>query len=231
MKIPLFDLDGTLLQDGRGGKIMSDAYDFAIKTVFHLPHVSMIQSGILIEGSVHNEIFMRFAKKYGFSEKDALTKLPLITKAVDDYFLAHVHEKPSQAHIGAKELLKLLMNRQVRCGTLTGNTEVTGWEKLMQAGLKEYISFGAFGNMAMKRVELIPIAKQKYEETFGETRPITDFVIIGDTPRDILCAKDGGISVIAVATGNFTKEELMQENPNIAIDSLEEQEKILSFLL
>ena len=227
MKIPLFDLDGTLLQSGRGNKPHQDAFNFALKSVYHLPNASFFD--IIPDGMVDNQIFVEIVNLHGVNQKEAIEKLPLATQAEIDYYMTHKDEQPSLAHHGSKELLELLMP-QTHCGVLTGNIEQIGWEKLRQAGLLSYISFGSFGNLAMQRVDLIGIAKKRYEEKFREERPLTDFVIIGDTPRDIFCAKDGGIQVIAVATGNYTYETLAKENPDLILHSLEEKEKIIEFL-
>src|SRR5258706_4035883 len=101
---------------------------------------------------------------------------------------------------------------------------------LEEANLKSFIDFGAFGNLALTRVDLIKVAQNRYEKLFGKNRPITDFVIIGDTPLDIACARDGGIEVIAVATGHFSAEELQSAGADLVINSLEEKEKIMEFL-
>ena len=38
--------------------------------------------------------------------------------------------------------------------------------------------------------------------------------MIGDTVRDIECAKKGGVKIIAVATGIESIKQLKKENPN-----------------
>lgn len=226
MKIPLFDLDGTLLQR-MGGKPHDDSFNFALRTVYSLYDAAVDE--IVTDGMIDPQILIEIVKLHGINEEDSVAKLPQAMKAMVNYFQIHKDEQHALPHKGAKEILKILREK-VNCGVLTGNIEEIGWEKLRQAGLKDYISFGSFGNMALKRVDLILIAQEIYNEKFKENRPLTDFVIIGDTPKDIFCAKDGGISAIAVATGNFTFEELSKENPDLVLQSLEEKEKIIEFL-
>ena len=225
MKIPLFDLDNTLTVGGSKNGIHRQAYDYALHTIYHLPDASF--SEIVIDGMLDSQILLEVAIKHGYSEEEALEKLPHAVQAMVDYFFKHKDEHPVTPHKGAKELLEKLQP-QVPCGILSGNIKAICLEKLQQAGLREYISFGAYGDMALRRVALIPIAQHIYEEQFKEKRPVTDFVIIGDTPRDIACAREGGIQVIAVATGHYTKEELKEAD--LVVETLEEQQEILNFL-
>lgn len=227
MKIPLFDNDGTLLKGGSGNSIHNDSFVFAFKSVYN---VDANSHEILTDGMLDNEIIVEIVKKHGVPEEKALAKLPQAIEAMNEYFHQHESECDSIAQEGAEELLKILKSNNILIGVLTGNIEDLGWGKLKAAGLRDYIDFGSFGNLAMKRMDLIEIAQKRFEEKFSTKHPITDFVIVGDTPKDIQCARDGGIQVIAVATGNFSREQLEKENPDLLIDSLNEHEKILQFL-
>jgi phosphoglycolate phosphatase-like HAD superfamily hydrolase len=44
--------------------------------------------------------------------------------------------------------------------------------------------------------------------------------VVGDTPRDIEAARANFLSVIAVATGRYSFEELMQYQPEVCATSL-----------
>lgn len=54
------------------------------------------------------------------------------------------------------------------------------------------------------------------------------FVIIGDSPLDIACARAGNIEVIAVAAGVYKQHHLSEAD--LVVKSLEEKDKILEFL-
>lgn len=228
MRIPLFDNDGTLLVYGSSNKVHHDAFEEALHTTFHLPHASM-QDLPSPGGKIDSQILIEIAEVNGMKREDAIALLPEAFIVMTTYFSLHKNEGTPQAEKGAKELLALL-KQHTYVGVLTGNVEEIGYIKLEQAGLKEYIDFGAFGNLALKRSDLVRIAQERFFIQFGEEKPIADFVIIGDTPRDIYCAREGGTSVIAVATGAFTMEDLAKEKPDLIIQSLEEKEKIIDFL-
>jgi phosphoglycolate phosphatase-like HAD superfamily hydrolase len=111
-------------------------------------------------------------------------------------------------------------------GLLTGNW-VRGAEiKLSHFGLWKYFEFGAFGDDEVDRNKLVPHALRRAEEKFG-IRPNRDRVyVIGDTPRDIHCARPHGAVAIAVATGEYSVEQLRAEKPDFLFENLSEVEKV-----
>jgi phosphoglycolate phosphatase-like HAD superfamily hydrolase len=42
-------------------------------------------------------------------------------------------------------------------------------------------------------------------------------IVIGDTPSDIICARENGLKVIAIASGQFSTERLESENPDTVL--------------
>jgi phosphoglycolate phosphatase-like HAD superfamily hydrolase len=107
---------------------------------------------------------------------------------------------------GVPALLEALVARNgVRLGLLTGNLEPVARLKLTRAGLGHYFEpwVGGFGSDHEDRTELPAIARKR-----AGRYPRADTVIIGDTPRDIACARADGLRCIAVATGPFTASEL-----------------------
>ena len=64
---------------------------------------------------------------------------------------------------------------------------------------------GGFGSDSEHRDELPGVARAR---AGGWARERT--VVIGDTPRDIACARADGVRVVAVATGLFSAEELAE---------------------
>ncbi|HEU5074887.1 MAG TPA: HAD hydrolase-like protein, partial [Polyangiaceae bacterium] len=45
-------------------------------------------------------------------------------------------------------------------------------------------------------------------------------IVVGDTTRDVECAKVNGCRVLAVATGATSKDELLQAGADIVVDDL-----------
>ena len=92
-----------------------------------------------------------------------------------------------------------------RQALLTGNFEPIGRLKVARAGLGAFFEAGqgAFGSDSVSRARLPAIARGRAGDW-----PRGRTVVIGDTPRDIACARADDVRVIAVATGPFGVEEL-----------------------
>lgn len=224
-KIPLFDVDWTLLKGKNPAHL--NAFDYALHTVYQLPASATVQDH-LYEGKIDSQILMEVAQQYGVSEKQSKEKIYDAMDATVDYFMKHVSEGHYDLMSGVKELLEELKALDIPVGLLTGNIEEIGWKKIEIAGIRAYFIFGGFGSLAFKRVDLIPIAKKRLEEILGEEIALERFVIIGDSPLDIACAKAGNIQVIAVAAGDYKKHHLSEAD--LVVESLEEKEKIIDFL-
>lgn len=225
MKIPLFDIDSTLLEGGN--KAHAGAFDFAFQTVYHIPGK---YNDVVSQGKIDNQILLEIAELYGIPQDKTKEKLPEATKAMLTYFLEHQENSHPVVLPGVKKLLQTLQQKNSPVGVLTGNVEGIGWKKLEKAGIKKYIGFGAFGNLAFKRPDLIPIAQQRARDLYKKDFPPYDFVIIGDTPLDIACAKQGEILSIGVATGLYSFDDLIKAGADLVVKSLEAKDEILAFL-
>ncbi len=111
---------------------------------------------------------------------------------------------------GVVDLLAALSERDdVRLGLLTGNFEPVARMKLSQAGIGHYFAggLGAFGSDSEDRTALPSIAR-RHAGARGRPHPRARTVIIGDTPRDIACARADDLRCVAVATGPHPAAEL-----------------------
>jgi phosphoglycolate phosphatase-like HAD superfamily hydrolase len=92
-----------------------------------------------------------------------------------------------------------------RLALVTGNLEPVARRKLASARIGHWFEHGqgGFGSDAEARGDLPAVARAR---AGGWARERT--VVIGDTPRDIACARVDGVRVIAVATGPYSAEQL-----------------------
>jgi phosphoglycolate phosphatase len=226
MKIPLFDIDNTLII-GQSAAYLK-GWPFAFNKVFNLPNAS--QADVDPVGKIDNQIIIEIAEVHGLSETEVKAKLPIAVEAIFEYQKDHEIDLSHLVARGAHELLSYLRSQFTPLGILTGNLEPSAWLKLEKAGLKDYFSFGAFGDLAFKRVDLIQIAVDRYNTRFSDHKVKRDFVIIGDSPLDVKCAQDGGIQVIAVATGKSSQTDLRSAGADLVVKTLEDQTTIVNFL-
>jgi phosphoglycolate phosphatase len=110
---------------------------------------------------------------------------------------------------GVPALLEALAARPdaFRLSLVTGNLEAIARLKLDRAGIGRYFPAGqgGFGSDHEARDELPPIARARAADP---PWPRERTVVIGDTPRDIACARADGVRVAAVATGPFAIDAL-----------------------
>jgi phosphoglycolate phosphatase len=110
---------------------------------------------------------------------------------------------------GMVELLEELASRpdQFRLSLVTGNLEPIARLKLARAGVGRFFEAGqgGFGSDHEDRGRLPSIARGRASDP---PWPRERTVVIGDTPRDIACARVDQVRVAAVATGPYAIEAL-----------------------
>ena len=225
MKIPLFDIDSTLLKGGNSAH--GKAFSYAIKMIYK---INASEDEIKSSGMIDTQILIEILKLHNFTEEKAKKKIDQAIRAMEVYY--HKHKNDGQCIIlkGVSKLLKELKDKKIPVGLLTGNVESIGWDKLERAGIREYFSFGAFGSLAFKRSDLVPIAKKRAEKILNKKLSTKDFFIVGDSPLDVACAQEAGIRVVAVSSGRFSHEQLSNYKPDLVLKSLEEKDKFFEFL-
>ena len=111
---------------------------------------------------------------------------------------------------GMPDLLASLSGRPgVRLSLVTGNFEPVARLKLARAGLGRWFApgQGAFGSDAEDRAALPGMARKRAGAN-GISYRRDETIVIGDTPRDIACARADGVRCIAVTTGPYGLEAL-----------------------
>ena len=200
----LWDIDGTLLQ--RASLEHADAMRRALIQV----HGSLELDGHQVEAAGRTDAAIA---------RDLLVAAglagPAIDERADDVITAAcaLYDELAPADLsprlapGVAEALTVLGGRPdaFRFSLVTGNFERIARLKLARAGIGDWFPAGqgAFGSDAEDRELLPPIARAR---AGGWARERT--VVIGDTPRDIACARADGLRVVAVATGPFGVAEL-----------------------
>jgi phosphoglycolate phosphatase len=122
---------------------------------------------------------------------------------------------------GMRDLLAELSGRtqDFRLSLVTGNLEPIARLKLGRAGVGHYFEAlrGGFGSDHEDRGRLPAIARGRASDP---PWPRERTVVIGDTPRDIACARADDCHVIAISTGPFRATDL--HGADIVIDMLRE---------
>jgi phosphoglycolate phosphatase-like HAD superfamily hydrolase len=89
-------------------------------------------------------------------------------------------------------------------------------------GLDRHFAFGAYGCDHADRNRLGPVALERAARHAGRSFTPEETVVIGDTPKDIDCARALGSRCVAVATGRFTVDELRNAGATRVVASLQD---------
>ena len=154
----------------------------------------------------------------------------LLHQVIENYASAMSQQLSSDhmyVHNGALESVNEAVSLKIPVGLCTGNVRKVAMKKVQAAGLHGIFSFGGFGEVSENRNDLPGEADREYKSRYDDKPDPGRYVIIGDTPNDIRCAKYFGAKSVAVTTGGFTAKELERHEPDLVIDSLNEPERWL----
>lgn len=225
-RVLLFDIDGTLLdaagqdnlclsralEDVFGCTGPMDIYDMSGKTDWQIVTDLMTLAGLAPEvvEARRPEAFAAYARHVEMMSP--MLKMRLLP--------------------GVGPLLTQLAYRpEFILGLVTGNVREAVPYKLRSAGLDPALfRFGAFGSEHPDRNTLPALALYRLEQTLGVTVPPEQVWVIGDTPRDIACARHAGAKVLCVTTGRYDREALAEHQPDYLLDDLSDTEAVLSIL-
>jgi len=209
----LFDIDGTLLSTGGAGR-------YAMSRAFLCLHgIDNALQGMALGGKTDPLIYAEAVRRWEVEPRpEAFQELYLRTLAEElPRFNGRGHLMP-----GIAPLLRYLDQRaDCLLGILTGNWQQGAWQKLKYFGIDPYFVCGAYGDDAADRLEISPIARRRAESEAGASLDdAATCLVIGDTPRDIACARSAACRSVAVATGDYSLHELMRHEPDFAFSSL-----------
>jgi phosphoglycolate phosphatase-like HAD superfamily hydrolase len=174
-------------------------------------------AGILLHGATDTAILREACQQAGIPAEVMEQRMETILEAMRHAVAEQRQEMELIRMPGVEQVLDHLARKGALLGVASGNLEAIGWIKIEQAGLREWFRFGGFSDHFSVRPELIGQAALKAREMAGKGVGIC---IVGDTPRDIEAARANFLSVIAVATGNYSFDELHRLQPEVCASSL-----------
>ncbi|HSR08592.1 MAG TPA: HAD family hydrolase [Bryobacteraceae bacterium] len=210
----LFDIDGTLLR--RAGPHHREALVSAIKKVTGIVTTT---EGVPVAGMLDRDILTVMLRREGASVPLIRRHMPAIVEYAQRFYVRTCPDLRRKVCPGARMLLYKLWRRGIPAGLVTGNLTRIGWTKMERAGLRPYLRFGAFAEMAHDRADLVGIALRhaRREGWIDRTSPVA---LIGDHPNDIRAAKAHGVRSVAVATGLIGEAELTCHEPDVLVPDM-----------
>jgi phosphoglycolate phosphatase-like HAD superfamily hydrolase len=198
------------------------------RTFYGVPDASLAE--IEADGMLTTQVIVEVLRLHRVEEDFVRSQMDMAFRFMHDYFTLHEDEDVYMLMPGVSEILTEFAQHGVPLGLLTGNIEAIAWKRLARAGIAHFFAFGSFGDMAYKRADLVPLAWARARDRCAITTSLDDFVIIGDTPADVACAKAAGIQSIAIAAGGASPQQLAVAGADLVVASLHEREEVFRFL-
>jgi phosphoglycolate phosphatase-like HAD superfamily hydrolase len=205
----LFDIDGTLLGNAAGAH--AQALRKALVDVHGARVSEESRRRLDPAGRTDGEIARILLLDAGIDAKEIDRRRSDVREACCREFLELCPESLADRVLpGVTELLEWLSGlEEVQLSLVTGNFEPVARVKLKRAGLGGYFPHGqgAFGSDSEDRTVLPHIARKRGGHE-GVAVPRERTIVIGDTPRDITCARADGVRCLAVASGGYAVDDL-----------------------
>jgi phosphoglycolate phosphatase len=230
-RVLLWDLDGTLVHGKRYG-VFKDYTVPMLETVFgtagSLPRM-------IVSGMTDLQIVEESLRDSGITRAD-------ISSRKEELLRCYMEEMKRatgngnqiiEAMPGAREVLQRTEEHpRYLSALLTGNIEPAARLKVEITGLAQFFRLpGAFGDDSFDRRDLPALAAQRINKHLGAELQPEQFIVIGDTPNDIACARHFGARVLAVATGRIhSAEELAACAPDALLPDLLDAELVIETL-
>ena len=210
----LFDIDGTLLR--KSGPHHREALVEAVRRTTGLETTT---DNVPVVGMLDGDILTQMLANAGVSRAQIRRHMPSMMEQAQRIYVRRCPDLRKKVCPGARMLLYRLSRRGVTTGLVTGNLTRIGWKKMESAGLRQYLRFGAFAELANDRAGLVRIAvRQARKEGWIDAK--SRISLIGDHPNDVNAAKANGVRSIAVCTGLVGADELAGHHPDVVVPDL-----------
>jgi phosphoglycolate phosphatase-like HAD superfamily hydrolase len=230
-RILLWDIDGTLMRSTRAGSfkdytipMLEDVFGTAGRLpemkVSGMTDLQIVGEALKHEGFTHEHIrervhelresYMKAMRKFTGNGEEVFQLLPGVREA-----LQAVHDHP-----------------RYQSALVTGNIEPAAWLKMEIVGLSDFFTLpGAFGDESHDRRDLPGLAAERICKQLQMDLAPEQFIVIGDTPNDIECAKHFGARSLAVGTGRFySTETIVNSHPDAFLPDLADLEFVMQTL-
>ncbi len=221
MLVILFDIDGTLIDSGGAG---GAALQMALEGEFGVVGAR----GVPLHGRTDLGIFPELLSLNGIERSQE--NFDRLSRRYFSLLPTLLSQLPGRVLPGVVEVLAGL--RQIsncHVGLLTGNFPPSAQMKLEHFGLWDSFEFGIFGDVAAHRPDLSAPAIAAIKNRSGQEVPPQRIIVVGDTPLDVELAQAMQVRCLAVCTGGFAAEQLLQAGACRAVEDLSQTADIMDW--
>jgi phosphoglycolate phosphatase len=224
----LWDVDGTLV---RAGELGATVFDAALEGVLGVRPDFRVR----MSGKTDPQIVGEYLEVMGVEASDAV--VDAILRDIEGRLAAAAAAGEltagGSACPGAAEILsELAGDPRVVSTLLTGNVYLNAVVKVAAFGLHDWLDLdvGAYGSDEADRRRLVPVAMSRVEQSHGARIEPDDAWVVGDTPRDLECARAAGARCLLVATGRYRAEQLEPLGADAVLEDLSDTKGVLELL-
>lgn len=231
MRILLWDIDGTLIRSAKPGGYK----EYTIPVLEEIFGTAGRLGDMQVSGMTDLQIVFEALADQGISEDEILARAEvLVTRLTEEARRVTGNGvKFFELLPGVRETLEALdAHPRYSSALVTGNIKPMAYLKMELVGLDKFFTLpGAFGDESHNRRDLPARAAERIREYLRMDIPAEHFIVIGDTPNDIDCARYFGARAVAVGTGRmYSREEMLACEPDALLDDLSDTGLVLETL-
>jgi len=231
MRILLWDIDGTLMRSVRTG-----AYkEYTIPVLEEIFGTAGRLESMRVSGMTDLQIIFEALKESDVSQEQIVAEIDRLSRRITEEARRVTGNGVEffQLLPGVRETLQTLHEHpRYQSALLTGNIKPMADLKMELMGLDQFFTLpGAFGEESHIRRDLPGLAAERIRTHLKMDIPPEHFIVIGDTPNDIDCARHFGARAVAVGTGRFySDDEILAAEPDAVLPDLSDTKLVLSAL-
>lgn len=225
----LFDIDSTLIsvQPGVTRRVVAQTFEVVFGQSACIDQVSTFA------GKTDLQIFFELGEASGIDQVKITNKWYDIIELMTRLSASAFHEGTITVLPRVAELLySLSCDQRFVLGLVTGNNRHCAPLKLQPFSLDKYFTFGAYGCEHFLRSKLPPLAYERAQRQYPHySFSLNRTIVIGDSPADVDCALKNNMQSIAVATGQFTQDELLLSGAHYVLENFEYYQNVTPIFL
>jgi phosphoglycolate phosphatase len=230
-RILLWDIDGTLIHSVKTGGYKL----YTIPVLEEIFGTSGRLAEMRVSGMTDLQIVYEALRDAGITQEEILARAEVLVSRLTEEARRVTGNgvKFFEVLPGVRETLQALADHpRYESALVTGNIKPMAYLKMELVGLDQFFTLpGAFGDESHNRRDLPARAAERIREYLQLDLAPEQFIVIGDTPNDIDCARHFGARAVAVGTGRFySREEIMACEPDAWLPDLADSELVLRTL-
>jgi phosphoglycolate phosphatase len=231
MRILLWDIDGTLIHSAKAGGYKL----YTIPVLEEIFGTAGRLADMQVSGMTDLQIVFEALRDAGISQDEILARVEVLVSRLTEEArrVTGNGEKFFELLPGVRETLEALAaHPRYKSALVTGNIKPMAELKMELVGLDHFFTLpGAFGDESHNRRDLPARAAERIRKHLQMDLTPEQFIVIGDTPNDIDCARHFGARAVAVGTGRmFSAADILECKPDALLPDLADVDLVLRTL-